>query len=151
MMTIYVLTSLLPPPACTATLLPAGELYICLGEPQSFVCRVPKLASLTRLEWRMEFEDSLSVPVLIRQYTTLDETGRFLRDERAGLNFEFNLTSNTYLYLESVMTVIAQNVNENSVIDNAVLHCGEVGHPNATVTAVFHVLTGTKSGMISCV
>ena len=107
-----------------------------------FVCHVPKLASLAYLEWRIEFEDSLSVPVLIRQYTTLDKKGRLLRDERTGLNFEFNLTANTYSYLESVMTVIVLNTNGTSVINNAVLHCGEVAYPNTTVIAVFHVPTG---------
>ena len=82
------------------------------------------------------------MPALIRRYTTLDEKGHCLRDERTGLNFEFNLTFNTYLYLESVMTVIAHNVNGTSVINNAVLHCGEDAYPNTTVTAVFHVPTG---------
>ena len=82
------------------------------------------------------------MPVLIRQYTTLDEKGLFLRDERTGLNFEFNLTSNSYLYLESVMTVVAHNVNGTSVINNAVLHCGDVAYPNTTVTVIFHVPTG---------
>ena len=46
-----------------------GDVYICLGQRQTFLYKVPKQGSLTRLEWRIDLDDSSSVKIVTLLYT----------------------------------------------------------------------------------
>ena len=134
--------------ATTTTLTPTGEVYICLGQPQTFICSVPKLVPLAHLEWRVNFEDSLSVASVTRQYRGTDHEGYILRDERKGLRFLFNLTSNkpSDSSLVSVMIVTAYDTNGTAVINNAFVHCGEMNS-----NALLHVPRGENVEINVCI
>ena len=125
--------------ACTASLLPVGEVRICLGQPQIFVCSFHRQASdsFLYLEWRINFEDSQSVSKVSQQFTSSDVVGETLQDERNGVNFTFNLTSISLTSLVSVMTVTT-NISAATVINNATVHCGDESTPHA----VLHVQRG---------
>ena len=69
------------------------DVHICLGQPQTFLCEVPKQGSLTRLQWTIEFEDPQSVPSVTHHYTSVDTEGDIFGDDRLGIRLEFNLTS----------------------------------------------------------
>ena len=86
-----------------------------------------------RLEWRIDFEDSRSVASVTQQYTTADQEGLILREERSGLCFVFNLTSNSSPHLISVMTVTAGSISGATLINNVTVNCGQESHPKAIV------------------
>ena len=98
---------------------------ICLGQPQTFSCEVPNQGSLTRLEWRIDFEGSSSEPSMTRLFTSADPEGHILRDDRSGISFMFNLTSNSSSSLVSVMTVTVDDANATALINNATVNCDE--------------------------
>ena len=98
---------------------------ICLGQPQAFSCEVPKQGSLIRLEWKIDFEGSSSEPSVTRLFTSADPEGHILRDDRSGISFMFNLTSNSSSSLVSVMTVTVNGANATALINNATVSCGE--------------------------
>ena len=125
-------TTLLNITASIGSLSPVGEVRICLGQPQTFVCSVHRQASdsFLYLEWRIGFEDSQSVSMVSQQFTTSDMLGETLQDERNGVNFTFNLTSNNSTSLVSVMT-IATNITAATVINNATVHCDDESSPHA--------------------
>lgn len=104
---------------------------LCLGQPQTFLCEVQKQGSLIfRLQWRVGFISSPPVPRITRRFTADDPEGLILKDSRSGINFEFNLTSNSNLSsLTSVMTVTVEDINGTS-FDNATLECeGDEAYP----------------------
>ena len=72
-----------------------------------------------------------------QQFTTSDELGQTLQDERMGVNFTFNLTSISLTSLVSVMT-ITTNISAATVTNNATVHCGD----ESTLHAVLHVKRG---------
>ena len=120
------------------TLGSAGDVYICSGQPQIFLCEVPKQGSLTRLEWSIDFEGSHSVESVAQQYTSNDAEGFISRDDRAGVNFVFNLTSNSPSSLVSVMIITANETNVSTLINNATVNCaGDEAYPK-----VLHVHKG---------
>ena len=98
---------------------------ICLGQPQTFSCEVPKQGTLTRLEWRIDFEGSSSEASVIRQFTSTDPEGHILKEDRSGIGFMFNLTSSSSSSLVSVMTVTVDDANATALINNATVNCGE--------------------------
>ena len=110
-----------------AALIPGGggDVYICLGQPHTFSCEVPKQGTLTRLEWRIDFEGSSSETSVIRQFTSTDPEGHILREDRSGIGFMFNLTSSSSSSLVSVMTVTVDDANATALINNATVNCGE--------------------------
>ena len=125
--------------AATLTAGSGGDVYICPGQPQIFLCEVPKQGSLTLLEWRIDFEGSHSVSVT-GQYTSADPEGLILRDDRSGVSFIFNLTANSPSSLVSVMTVTvtANGINATALINNATVNCaGNEAYPK-----VLHVHKG---------
>ncbi len=80
-----------------------------------FSCQVPKQGSLTRVEWRIDFEHS-SLPSeadVTRLFTSADPEGHILRENRPGVIFMFNLTSNINdsSSLVSVMNLIVDDIN----------------------------------------
>ena len=95
------------------------------------------MVSSDRLEWRIDFEDSQSVGSVTQQYTTADQEGQILREERSELPIVFNLTSNKRPYFISVMTVTAGNIS-GDLINNATVNCGQESHQKA----VLHVHKG---------
>ena len=82
---------------------------------------------------------SPSVPRMTRQFTADDPEGFILRDSRPGVNFEFNLTSNSNLILTSVMTVVMDDINATALINNATVGCeGDEIYP-----IILHAQTGS--------
>ena len=100
---------------------------ICLGQSQTFLCEVPKQpeGSLTRLEWRIDFEGSSSEESLTRRFTSADPEGHIFRGDRSGISFVFNLISKTSSSLVSVMIVTVNDINATALINNATVNCGE--------------------------
>ena len=126
--------------ACTATLLPVGDVYICVGRPQTFLCSVSNQGPAARLEWRVEFKDSIFVSSVIQTYilpASDEDQHLILRDNRDGVSFVFNLTSNS-LSLESTMTVMLADDNGTTLINNATVYCGQ----ESDQTAVIHIHRG---------
>ena len=123
--------------AATLTAGSGGDVFICLGQPQTFLCEVPKQGSLTRLEWRIDFEHSHSVESVIQQYTSVDPEGLILRDDRPGVSIMFNLTSNGSSSLVSIMTVTTSDINATALINNSTVNCGDEAYP-----MVLHVHKG---------
>ena len=113
-------------PAYTAASMKESSVNICTGEPEIFLCEASKQGSLSRLEWRIDFDNSHSVESVTQQYTSDDLEGHILRDSRPGVSFEFNLTSHNSSSLVSVMTVTA---NDTTLINNATVNCGDVAYP----------------------
>ena len=113
-----------------------GTVYICLEQPQTFLCKVPKQGSLTRLEWRIDFDDSSSVEIVTREFTSADSEGHILRAYRPGVSFMFNLTSNSLESLISAM-IITVGVNATALINNTTVNCGDEAYPK-----VVHVIEG---------
>ncbi len=101
-------------------------MYLCLEQPQTFMCVVPKQNSLTRLEWRIDFEHSLIFleASVTRLFTSVDQEGLILRENRPGISFVFNLTSNGLSSLVSVLNVIVDDINATALINNATVNCG---------------------------
>ena len=104
---------------------------ICLGQPQTFSCEVPKQepSSFARLEWNIDFEDSKAISRVTQQYSSYDAEGEVFGDERSGISFMFNLTSNGLASLVSTMTVTMNNVNATAVINNATVNCDDEEYP----------------------
>ena len=114
------------------TLGSGGDVSICPGQPQTFLCEIPKQGSLILLEWRIDFdhEDSDSVTTVNGQYTSNDPEGHIIRDDRLGFSFMFNLTSNSPSSLVSVMTVTVNDTNTTTLINNAAVNCaGDEAYP----------------------
>ena len=109
----------------------SGVVYLCLGKPQTFSCEVPKQepSSFARLEWSVDFEDSKLIARLTQQYSSHDAEGEVFGDERSGISFMFNLTSNGLASLVSIMTVTMNNVNATAVISNATVNCDDEAYP----------------------
>ena len=106
------------------------DVYLCPGKTQIFLCEVPKQGSLTRLEWRIDFEHSSrpSEASVTRLFTSADPEGHILRDSRPGITFMFNLTSNglSSLSLVSVLSVTIDNIlNATALINNVTVDCGD--------------------------
>ena len=120
-------------------------MYICLRQPQNFLCEAPKQGSLTRLEWTIDFEDSHSVESVTRQYTSNDPEGLILRDDRPGIRFVFNLTSNSPSSLVSVMTVTVDDISATTSINNTTVTCGDP-YPK-----VVHVHKGTYCQLVAII
>ena len=112
---------------------------MCVGQPQTFLCSVINQGPEARLEWRVEFKDSRSVPDVIQTLTmpTSEEDQHLIRDHRDGVSFEFNLTSNSSS-LESTMTVMVVDDNGTNLINNATVYCGQ----ESDQTAVIHIHRG---------
>jgi hypothetical protein len=102
----------------------SGVVYLCLGQPQTFMCEVPKQGSLTRLGWRIDFEH-LSEASVTRLFTSADPEGHILKDSRRGISFVFNLTSNGSTSLVSVMNLTVDDINAAAFINNATVNCGD--------------------------
>ena len=111
--------------------------YIYLGQPNILLCEVPKQDSLGHLEWRLDFEDSYSVESVTHQYTSADAEGKLFGDDRNGISFVFNLSSNGLASLVSAMTVTVDDVNATALIDNATVNCDDEAYPK-----ILHVHTG---------
>ena len=107
----------------------AYDVYFCLGKPQTFSCEVPKQSSLTRLEWRIDFEHSSrpSEASMTRLFTSSDPEGYILRESRSGVSFVFNLTANINgsSKLVSVMSVTVDDNNTTALVNNATVNCGD--------------------------
>ena len=118
-----------------------GAIYFCLRKPQIFLCEVPKQGSLTRLEWRIDFEHSPSVESVTRLFTSADPEGQILRESRpaAGVRFEFNLTSNgsSSVAIVSVMNLTVDDINATALINNATINCGV---NNEVYPTVLHII-----------
>ena len=72
------------------------------------------------------------MPRITQRFTADDQEGRILKDSRSGVNFVFNLTSNSnnLSNLTSVMTVTVDDINGTSLINNATLDCeGDEAYP----------------------
>jgi hypothetical protein len=118
-----------------------SDVYLCLGQPQTFVCKVPKQDSLTRLEWRIDFEHS-SLPSeasVTRLFTSADPEGHILRENRPGITFAFNLTSNNNgsSNLVSIMNIIVDDINATAFINNATVNCGDEANQK-----ILHIIEG---------
>ena len=115
------------PSACmlSAASIKDGAVNICVGQPQTFLCEVPKEDSLTRLGWRIDFEPSSSEESVTRLFTSADSEGRILRESRPGVTFVFNLTSNGSSSLVSVMILTVDDINATALINNATVSCGD--------------------------
>ena len=109
---------------------------VCFGEPITFICNVSKHSSnsLPRLEWRIDFQDVVSVPSITEQFTAVDREGQISEEDKTGINFQFNLTSNNEQSLVSSMTITVHNVNGTGVINNATVSCGSRGEHNPQAT-----------------
>ena len=127
--------------ACTATLSPVGKVGICLGKTRTFFCRVSRNDSLSRLEWRIEFQNSRSVPSIIHEYSTSDPVGHHTRDERNGISFTSNITSISPVSIESLMSVTLNDANGTDVLNNATVSCGQGVNTKAVLRAVKGILT----------
>jgi hypothetical protein len=103
----------------------SGVVYFCLGQPQIFMCEVPKQGSFTRLEWRIDFEHSSSEESVTRLFTSADPEGHILRENTPGVTFVFNLTSNDSSSLVSVMNLTVDDINAAAFINNATVNCGD--------------------------
>ena len=118
-------------------------MYICVGQPQTFLCSVSNQGPAARLEWRVEFKDPRSVPDVIQTYTLPaseeDQHQILIKDGRDGVSFVFNLTSNSSS-LESTMTVMVADDNGTSLINNATVYCGQ----ESDQRAVIHVRKGIR-------
>ena len=99
----------------------SGVVYICPGRTQIFTCEIPKQGSLTRLEWRIDFEHSSrpSEESVTWLFTSDDPEGHILRESRPGITFMFNLTSNgsSSLSLVSVMSVTVDDIDQCNCFD----------------------------------
>ena len=115
------------PSACilSAASMQDGAVHICVGQPQTFSCEVPKQGSLNRLEWRIEFEPSSSEADVSGVFTSADSEGHILRDSRPGVTFVFNLTSTGSSSLVSVMNLTVDDINVTALINNATVNCGD--------------------------
>lgn len=94
------------------------------------VTSVPDQPSTRWLQWRIQFEESLSVAGVTRSYVESDAQGHLQTDERNGLDFVFNLTLNGPLMLVSTLTVTVGS-DTTSAINNATVHCGQRPYPKA--------------------
>ena len=108
----------------------SGMVYFCVGKPQTFSCEIPKQqSSLTRLEWRIDFEYSSrpSEASVTRLFTSADPEGHVLRESRPGVRFMCNLTSNSNgsSSLVSVMNITVDYINATALINNATVNCGD--------------------------
>ena len=117
------------------------DVYLCPGKTQIFSCKVPKQDSLTRLEWRIDFEHS-SMPSeasVTRLFTSDDPEGHILRDSKPGVRFVFNFTSNgsSSLSLVSVMSVTVDDINATALINNATVNCGDEANRK-----ILHIIEG---------
>ena len=125
-------------PAYTAASMQHNYVNVCPGQPETFLCEIPKQGSLSRLEWTINFNHEDTHP-LTGQYTSDDLEGHIIRDDRLGVSFVFNLTSNSPSNLVSVMTVTANDTyNASTLINNATVNCGDEAYPK-----VLHVNEGT--------
>ena len=115
-------------------LFPQGRVSVCFGEPITFICNVSKHSSLPRLEWRIDFQDVVSVPSITEQFTAVDREGQISEEDKTGINFQFNLTSNNEQSLVSSMTITVHNVSGTDVINNAMVSCGSGGEHNPQAT-----------------
>ena len=104
---------------------------MCVGQPQTFLCGVSNEGPAARLEWRVEFKDSISVPDVIQTFT-LPAYEYLIRDDRDGVSFEFNLISNSTI-LESTMTVMVADDNGTTLINNATVYCGQESDQRAVI------------------
>ena len=118
----------------------SGVVYICPGRTQIFTCEVPKQGSLTRLEWRIDFEHSSEASVT-RLFTSADPEGHILRDSRPGIRIVLNLTSNgsSSLSLVSVMSLTVDNINAAVLINNATVNCGDEANQK-----MLHIIEGDQ-------
>ena len=118
-----------------------GDIYICSGQPQTFLCEVPKQGSLARLEWRIDFNHE-DIHPLTGYYISYDLEGHIIRDDRLGVSFVFNLTSNSPSSLVSAMILTANDTNATTWINNATVNCAvdeaypKVLHVNKGITVV---------------
>ena len=122
----------------------AYDVYLCLGKTQTFSCEIPKQESLTRLEWRIDFEHS-SMPseaIVTRLFTSADPERYILRESRPGVMFVFNLTSNgsSSTNLVSIMSVTVDDINATALINNATVNCGDVANER-----MLHIIEGLSS------
>ena len=119
----------------------SSMVYFCLGRTPTFSCEVPKQGSLTRSEWRIDFEHSSrpSEASVTRLFTSADPEGHILAESRSGVSFVFNLTSNSNgsSSLVSVMSVTVDDIkliNATALINNATVNCG--GEANRKILQV---------------
>ena len=115
----------------------SGVIHICVGQPQTFLCEVPKQGSLTRLGWRIDFEPSSSEESVTRLFTSADSEGRTLRESRPGVTFVFNLTSTGSSSLVSVMNLTVDDINAAALINNATVNCGDEANQK-----ILHIIEG---------
>ena len=124
--------------AYTATSMQHNSVNVCPGQLETFLCEVPKQGIVPRLEWKIDFDFEDTHPVT-RRYTSNDPEGLILRDDRLGVSFVFNLTSNSPSSLVSAMTVIANDTNATTLINYATVNCvGDEAYPK-----VLHINEGT--------
>ena len=121
---------------------PSGEIHVCLGESLTFTCWVPHQPSLPRIEWRVHFEESLSLSNVLQSYISSDPVGQIQRDHRSGYSFVFNLTSSSTSFLVSTMMVTV-DANSSMMISSASVNCGQ----QPSEWAVLHVFHGTKRNL----
>ena len=131
-----------------STVMTQDDVYFCPGKTQTFSCEVPKQDSLTRLEWKINFAEHLSIfseatTPITRLFTSADPEGHILRGYRPGVMFMFNLTSNgsSSLSLASVMSVTVDDINATALINNATVNCGNV----QTNRKMLYIIEGLSS------
>ena len=109
----------------------SGVVYLCLGKPQTFSCEVPRQepSSFARLQWSIDFEDSKAIARVTQQYSSHDAEGEVFGDERSGISFLFNLTSNGLASLVSIMIVTINNANATAVINDTTVNCDDEAYP----------------------
>ena len=113
------------------------------GQPKIFTCNISQHSSFSRLEWRINFQDEISVPSITEQFTSVDREGQVFEEDRNEINFQFNLTSNDGQILLSVLKITLPDDNGtavNSVINNATVSCGSGEEPDQQ--ALLHAILG---------
>ena len=117
--------------------MPVGKVHYCIGEPLVFTCSITHVSnppSVESIQWRVRFENSLSMSDITPSYLTNDVVGyTHSMVSSDGNKFEFNLTENSAAQLVSTLTVTVTN-DTASTINNATVNCGpEDFHQNAVI------------------
>ena len=77
---------------------------------------------------------------MTRVFASSDSQGHILIDDRPGVRFVFNLTSNSPSSLVSVMTLVVEDSNATALINNATINCGSGGSSDKPFSAVLHII-----------
>ena len=116
--------------------MPSGDVYACLGDVQVFTCLQSTLHA--RIDWLIQFGDSLSESDVMQSYVPSDPVGEIQTDHRDGFMFVFNLTSSSSSGIASDLTVIV-DTNSRHLIDVVFVSCFQEN------SAVLHIHSGKQS------